>query len=421
MSRFAIIGFGCAGYNALRAIRESGSEAEVDVYSTFPHPPANPMLTTYYVKGKIPYEAMFPYGTAEEILAKYPCNLHSGVGITALDAARRELTLTTGEKKQYDKILIATGANAVNLPVGDIPADRIFTMRTVHDAECLKEALDQRPIHSALVVGASMVGIKIIELLLERGIHAIFSDLAPHIFPTAAYEAVSERIEEYLTGKGVELHFGAKTEEAHLEDGTGVIAMSDGTTVRADIVVMCVGTRADIRWIAQDQLKMNRAIVVDPMMQTSAEGIYAAGDCCEGCDLMLGDTRNIGLYASAYVQGETAGRNMVGIPTRCEGNILHNITHFMEIDFVSFGDKNLPGDRRVLLDRDGQYIEITEQNGHLVCINMLNCYALSGVVKNCILHYFNCHMQPLNREEEGVLAKSGLPNELIQILGGMAE
>ena len=166
---------------------------------------------------------------------------------------------------------------------------------------------------------------------------------------------------------------------------------------------------------------MNRAIVVDPMMQTSAEGIYAAGDCCEGCDLMLGDTRNIGLYASAYVQGETAGRNMVGIPTRCEGNILHNITHFMEIDFVSFGDKNLPGDRRVLLDRDGQYIEITEQNGHLVCINMLNCYALSGVVKNCILHYFNCHMQPLNREEEGVLAKSGLPNELIQILGGMAE
>ena len=299
MSRFAIIGFGCAGYNALRAIRESGSEAEVDVYSTFPHPPANPMLTTYYVKGKIPYEAMFPYGTAEEILAKYPCNLHSGVGITALDAARRELTLTTGEKKQYDKILIATGANAVNLPVGDISADRIFTMRTIHDAERLKEALDQRPIHSALVVGASMVGIKIIELLLERGIHAIFSDLAPHIFPTAAYEAVSERIEEYLTGKGVELHFGAKTEEAHLEDGTGVIAMSDGTTVRADIVVMCVGTRADIRWIAQDQLKMNRAIVVDPMMQTSAEGIYAAGDCCEGCDLMLGDTRNIGLYARA--------------------------------------------------------------------------------------------------------------------------
>lgn len=136
---------------------------------------------------------------------------------------------------------------------------------------------------------------------------------------------------------------------------------------------------------------------------------------------MLGDTRNIGLYASAYVQGETAGRNMAGIPTRCEGNILHNITHFMQVDFVSFGDKNLPGERRVLLDRDGQYIEITEQNGHLVCINMLNCYALSGVVKNCILHYFNHHMQPLNREEEGILAKSGLPNELIQILGGMAE
>ena len=421
MSRFAIIGFGCAGYNALRAIRESGSTDEVEVYSTFPHAPANPMLTTYYVKGKIPYEAMFPYGTTEEILAKYPCTLHSGVGVTALNAAHRELTLTTGEKKRYDKILIASGATAVNLPVGDIPADRIFTMRTVHDAERLKEALEQRKVRSALVVGASMVGIKIVELLLERGIHTIFSDLAPHIFPTAAYEAVSERIEKYLTEKGVELHFGAKTEAAHMENDTGVIEMSDGTTVHADIVVMCVGTRADIRWIAPDELKINRAIVVDETMQTSAEGIYAAGDCCEGCDLILGATRNIGLYASAYVQGETAGLNMAGIPTRCEGNILHNITHFMQIDFVSFGDKSLPGERRVLLDQDDRYIEVTLQDGHLVCINMLNCYGLSGVVKNCILHYFNRHMQPLNREEEGVLAKSGLPNELIQILGGMAE
>ena len=133
----------------------------------------------------------------------------------------KQLFLASTLVQQYEKILIATGANEVNLPAGEIPADRIFTMRTVHDAECLKEALDQRPFHSVLVVGASMIGIKIIELLLERGIHAVFFDLAPYIFPTAAYEAVSERIEDYLTPKGVELHFGAKTEEAHLDEYSG--------------------------------------------------------------------------------------------------------------------------------------------------------------------------------------------------------
>lgn len=80
MECFAIIGFGCAGYHALSAIREAGSTARVDIYSDTNMPPYNPMLTTYYVAGKLSYEGMFPFGTLEEIGKRYQADFYTGKG-----------------------------------------------------------------------------------------------------------------------------------------------------------------------------------------------------------------------------------------------------------------------------------------------------------------------------------------------------
>lgn len=421
MDRFAIIGFGCAGYNALKALRENDCSADIDVYSETDLPPYNPMLTTYYVKEKIPYEAMFPFGTLQEIIQKYHCNFYGNTKIAGLDAKNRSLKTSDGKERKYDRILIATGASAVMLPVGEMPEERIFAMRTVEDAVRLKNALEQMQIKTALVVGASMVGIKIVELLLERGIHPVLSDLAEHIFSSAAFPETSKWIENYLRVQGVELHFGVKTEQVLFEENTGHFTFNDGSIVTADIVVMCVGTRASCQWIDPKQIKMNRAIIVDETMKSSAEGIYAAGDCCEGTDLMLDTTRNLGLYANAYVQGEIAGCNMAGCTKKFEGNILHNITHFMGMDFVSFGDKTLPGKQVVFQDEGMKYIEATIHNGSIQCINMLDMFELSGIVKNCILHCLIKDRDPLTQEEKGLLIKSGLPNGLIRILEAMLD
>ena len=69
--RFAIIGFGCAGYHALEAIRQTDPDAQIDIYSDTAMAPYNPMLTTFYVAGKLPYEGLFPFGSLEEIGARY--------------------------------------------------------------------------------------------------------------------------------------------------------------------------------------------------------------------------------------------------------------------------------------------------------------------------------------------------------------
>jgi len=418
MSRFAIIGFGCAGVHALQAIRAAGCDAQVDVYSDTQLPPYNPMLTTYYVKGAIPYEGLFPFGSLEALQEKLRFQLMGPCAPGGVDAAARTVRGEDGEVRTYDKLLVSTGARAFVPPVGSLPERRVFAMRSVDDAVRLKETLEAGRLKRVLVIGASMVGIKIVELLWEKGIEIVFSDLAGHIFPTAAFEATSQRIEDQLRAKGIELRFGVTAAEAEEKDDRAHIRFSDGSETVVDAVVTCIGTRTALACLKPETVQVNRGVVVDDHMATSAQGVFAAGDCCEGRDLSLDGTRIIGLWANAVCQGETAGKNMAGTDCAYPGNMLHNITHFMGMDFVSFGDKSQPGERKVFLDRGDQYVEATVQDGHIRCVNLLNLFRNSGVVKDFMLRALYPHEEPLKPQEWAVLLKSGLPKELIELLGG---
>lgn len=421
MERFAIVGFGCAGCHALKAIRGAGCAAAVDVYSDTGLPPYNPMLTTYYVKGTLPYEGMFPFGTMETLRRELDFTWYDQCAVSQIDAAARTVRLSDGRERAYDKILLSSGARAFVPPVGDLPQSRIFAMRNVEDAVRLKEALASGGIRRMLVVGASMVGIKLVELLVEQRVEVVFSDLAEHIFPTAAFEETSQRIEGRLQERGVELRFGVKAAYAAQRDGRAEVCFSDGAAVTVDAVAMCIGTRAAVGYVSPEEILIDRGIVVDEHMRTSAAGIFAAGDCCQGRDLSTGGTRIIGLWASAVLQGETAGKNMAGLDTSYPGNILHNITHFMGMDFVSFGDKSLPGERRVFQDRDGRYIEATMADGRVNCVNLLDLYKNSGAVMDHMLRGLYPHDAPPDPQERAVLLKSGLPRELIDLLGGRGQ
>ena len=133
MERFAIIGFGCAGYHALRAIREAGCDAIVDVYSDTNMPPYNPMLTTYYTAGRLPYEGLFPFGSLDSIARQYKANVITHTRVASVDAAAKTVTTQDGSCAAYDKILVTTGATAF-VPGSFANLNGAFCMRTVADA-----------------------------------------------------------------------------------------------------------------------------------------------------------------------------------------------------------------------------------------------------------------------------------------------
>ena len=109
----AVIGFGCAGFSAARAVRQADPERVIDIYSDTAEAPYNPMLTTYYVSGKINESTMFPLGDLETIKKELRVNILCSTPVKRLRARERVLELDGGAERQYDDIVIATGAGAV--------------------------------------------------------------------------------------------------------------------------------------------------------------------------------------------------------------------------------------------------------------------------------------------------------------------
>lgn len=417
--RYAVVGFGCAGYHALRALRESCADAEIHVFSDLDQPPANPMLTTYYAAGRLPYEGMFPFGGLEEISARFSPVLHTGTAVTELDAQARALTLEDGRREAFDAILLATGAEPVVPPLGVAVGGRVLCMRTVADARALRERLEGGGIHSVTVIGGSMVGIKIVELCQEAGLACTLADMAARIFPLAAFPDVSAEIERRLAEKGIALRFGAAVTGIE-ETASGVTTSFDcGEPVTSDLLVLCIGTRARTGLARGAGLEVNRGIVVDGSMRTSAPGVYAAGDCCEGFNIMTGGHQVIGLWANAACQGETAGHCMAGTPAQFSGNIPHNITHFMGMDFISFGDVNARGEVRTIgSPTDIRYVKAVVDRGELRCVNLLDSYHISGVVKNYMMNRLAGSRAPLPTALRGLLAREGFTGEFLSLFEG---
>lgn len=419
MKQYAIVGFGCAGYQAMTALRARDPEAEIHVFSELGEAPANPMLTTYYAAGRLPYEGLFPFGTLENIQNNYNPILHMDRPVAALDKDARTLTCGGETFGPFDGILLATGAQPIVPPLGVEVGRRVLTMRTVADACLLRERLEGLAPKSVTVIGASMVGIKIVELCHEAGLKCTLTDMAPKLFPLAAFDDVSEEIQRRLTGMGVHLAFGKAVTAARETEQRVITTFADGETVESDLLVLCIGTRARTELARSAGIAVNRGVVVNHRMETSAPGIYAAGDCCEGRNVMTGDHQIIGLWANAAYQGQTAGAAMTGKDISFTGNILHNITHFMGMDFVSFGAVNAQGEVHTIgKPTDSRYVKAVVVDGELRCVNLLDSYHISGVVKNYMMNRFTGNKEPLPTALRGLLAREGFSDEFLTLFEG---
>lgn len=422
MERFAIIGFGCAGYHCLEAIREAGCDAAIDIYSNTDMPPYNPMLTTYYTAGRLPFEGMFPFGTLEEIGKRYKADFITDTKVKALKAKERIIVTEGGKEETYNKILVATGATAF-VPGSFGGLKGAFCMRTVEDAVRLHDALSGRDYKDAVVVGASMVGIKVAELLYNKGTHVTLADMAPHIFALAAYPKVSELIEERVKAMGIDIAFGQAitSAEEHIDPDGNVkgytVHLGDGSSIETEMLILNIGTRAAVEILDPNEIAVDRGIVVDERMHTSVPGIFAAGDCCQGNNMQSGQTQIIGLWANAGVQGRVAGRNMAGLIDETDGNILHNITHFLDMDFIGLGDNRITGETYTYTNKSkGFYLQAVIKDKKSVGFNILDNHGISGILKAHLIKLLRGEPCRFTPEQRGQLVRYGLEESFMDYL-----
>lgn len=421
MEKIAIVGFGCAGYRAVEAIRKAGCDAVIDVYSDTDIPPYNPMLTTYYVKGAIPHEALFPFGSLEKIAQELHIYFRGKTPVTGLDPVRKTLAFADGSQKQYDKILISTGASAVMPPLPGIDLPGVFKMRTAQDAVQLKKVLEKGELKSALVIGASWVGIKVVEDMVSYGVPCTLVDGAKWMFYVAAFEETARRAQADLEAKGVQVVCEQMLSRIEREgNGQLTAVMQSGRRFTADTIAVCIGVRMNVGFLKDSGIEMNRGVLVDRAMRTNFEGIYAAGDCCEAIDTQTGTHRNIGVWLNANKQGRIAGTNMAGGHMEFDTNVLLNLAHYLDYDFISIGDISAckPEDEVYEYEDTTYYIRAVKSGGTIKCINVIGSADSNGVIKNAFIHAIESKGVALDVHTVWFLKEKGFPDSFIDFLGG---
>ena len=303
-----IIGYGAAAVNALIALRASGYEGRVRIFTDDSlEQPYSPILTSYYAGGLIAYEGAFPFADLD--LASLGAEVACETPVTGIDPARH-VVITPLEEIAYDKCLIASGAHPSTLGFPEVVGRSPLVLRTMRDAELLRASLERPECKRVLVSGTSMVALKATEACLARGAQVTLLGRSAHILTRSALPEVAAEFESALADKGVELRISQTAESAQLVDGGFEVAFSDGSSQRFDEVVVAHGMRPALEFVALGALATDAGLVVDDFMRTSDPDIYAAGDVAQVRDRITGETHVAGLWKDACVQGACAGRAM---------------------------------------------------------------------------------------------------------------
>jgi NADPH-dependent 2,4-dienoyl-CoA reductase/sulfur reductase-like enzyme/nitrite reductase/ring-hydroxylating ferredoxin subunit len=300
-----IVGGGAAGLAAADMLRREGYDGTITMISADDAPPCDrPNLSKDFLAGTA-QEDWIPL-RAPEYYTEQRIDLLLNTRVSAIDVKGCRVQLEDGSSLPFGALLIATGATPVRLPVPGKPAIPIHYLRTFADSRAIIASVESAT--RVVVVGASFIGLEVAASLRTRGIAVDI--VAPDDVPLGKVMGpeVGRFIRSVHEDHGVVFHLNATV--AGVEGR--LVTLSDGIAIEADAIVAGVGVRPSIELAEQAGLAVDRGIAVDEYLQTSAPGVFAAGDIARWPDPHTGDRIRVEHWVVAERQGQTAARNMLG-------------------------------------------------------------------------------------------------------------
>ncbi|MEX2179307.1 MAG: FAD-dependent oxidoreductase [Gemmatimonadaceae bacterium] len=302
--RIVIVGAGAAADAAADALRREGYGGAITMFGSDPSPPYDrPNLSKDFLAGNAP----------EEWIPLRPASYHEDNGIrlvlgrtvTAIDRGGRRVVLDDGTNESYGALLLATGASPVPLPAA-VSHPRVHYLRTLADSRAIIAAAGDARV--AVVIGASFIGLEVAAALRARGIDVHVVAPEPHPLERVLGRALGDFVRALHESHGVAFHLGRGVATVAADS----VTLDDGERIVADLVVAGIGVRPNEALAAQASLDVGNGILVNAYLQTSAPGIFAAGDVARYPDHRTGERIRVEHWVAAQRQGQAAARNLLG-------------------------------------------------------------------------------------------------------------
>lgn len=310
--KYLLVGSSHAPLEALRSIRHFDPDGSMAMLTRDGHRPYSPTILPYVVSGRSKPDTVLLRDDA--FFEANSCNFVANATATGLDPKARAVTLASGEVWRYQRLLIATGAAPAIPPVKGIESVKFHVLRSLDDAKGLRSAMGGA--RSAVVLGAGLVGLHAAENMAEAGLSVSVVEMQNHVLPGYFDAKASERIEAAFTGHGVRLHLGCKVVAVEARDNghSCAVHLEDGKVLQADLLLVATGVKPVTDWLNGSGVQVDRGVLVDETMRSTAPDIWAAGDVAQAMDFHTGKRALIGIIPTAVEQGRIAGQGMAGDP-----------------------------------------------------------------------------------------------------------
>lgn len=236
----------------------------------------------------------------------------------------------------YDKLIIATGGTPIRPDIPGMDLDGVTAVFTIEDVDYLQQELGNAK--AAVIVGGGFIGLETAEALLKRGAKTTLVEMLPQLIPDYDPE-FSLPVERHLQEKGLEIVLNKSVAAFVGKDKVEEVKLSDGSLLKADLVVMAIGVRPRIELAEKAGIAIGESggVFVDACMKTNMDDIYAAGDIVESIHLVSGEKVRIPLAGSANKQGRVAGANAAGGKLLFEGVMGTSIIKICDLTVAKTG------------------------------------------------------------------------------------
>lgn len=299
MKRYFILGGGVAALSAAKAIRKtdpSGLIVMLTEENALPY--SRIMLTKQLLKDVSAADLSLEKASWYDAPGRDIIPL-TGRKVASIDTEKKTVTLDDGLVFPYDKLVYALGARCFIPPFEGSGSDKVVAIRTASDAARVRELV--KTARSVAVIGGGVLGLEAAWALHQAGVAVSVVEFAPRLMPRQLNEMQSARVAEAIEVSGAKLYLSASAAKYN----GSVLTLQDGREIPADMVIVSAGVRANAEIAAAAGIRMERKVIVDERMQTSAPDVYAAGDCAEY-------ELSYALWAEAREMGEVAGINAAG-------------------------------------------------------------------------------------------------------------